>query len=54
MWKPRDILKRERELYVLEQVVERDGRTELFVRELESDRRWILNAEECERVGRQT
>jgi hypothetical protein len=52
MYSPRDIIKREGNLYVVEQVVEDDRGSQLLVRELDGDVRWIFNSHGCERVGR--
>lgn len=52
MYSPRDIIKREGNLYVVEQVVEDDRGSQLLVRDLDGDQRWIFNSAGCERVGR--
>lgn len=51
MFQPRDIIRREGVLYVVEQVVEDDRGTQLYVREFEADGRWIFGSKSCEKVA---
>jgi hypothetical protein len=49
---PRDIVRREGVLYVIEQVVEMGTENLLNVRELDGDRRWCFSQKTCELIGR--
>jgi len=49
---PRDIVRREGVLYVIEQVVQVGTESLLNVRELDGDGRWCFSQKACELIGR--
>lgn len=48
---PRDIIRREGTLYIVEQVVEDDRGSQLLVKELDGDSRWVFGTKTCERIA---
>lgn len=51
MFKPRDIVRREGLLYVVEQIVEDDRGEHLYVKDFDGDSRWIFHSRVCEKVA---
>jgi hypothetical protein len=51
MFNPRDIIRRGDTLYVVEQVVEDHRGSQVLVKELDGDSRWVFGSNSCEKVG---
>ncbi len=49
---PRDIVRRNGTLYIVEQVVDDDRGTQVLVKELDGDGHWIFGEERLERIAR--
>lgn len=50
---PRDIIRRDGELYIVEQIVNDHRGTQVLVKELDGDGHWIFGEERLERIARQ-
>jgi hypothetical protein len=49
---PRDIIRRDGELYIVEQIVSDHRGVQVLVKELDGDGRWVFGEEKLERVAR--